>query len=82
MQIFLVQLQQRVTLRSVIWLHDGAWIPSEVEERDIRFAESVMLQAFSVRYFRTAFQVTCWCFPPHPRHFHYFRAPRLPRRST
>ena len=49
MQIFLVQLQQRVTLRSVIWLHDGVWIPSEVEERDIRFAESVMLQAFSVR---------------------------------
>ena len=35
--------------RSVIWLHDGVWIPSEVEERDIRFAESVMLQAFSVR---------------------------------
>ena len=49
MQIFLVQLQQRVTLRSVIWLHDGVWIPSEVEERDIRFAERVMLQAFSVR---------------------------------
>ena len=33
----------------MIWLHDGVWIPSEVEERDIRFAESVMLQAFSVR---------------------------------
>ena len=49
MQIFLVQLQQRVTLRSVIWLHDGVWIPSEVEKRDICFAESVMLQAFSVR---------------------------------
>ena len=33
MQTFLVQLQQRVTLHSVIWLHDGVWIPSEVTGR-------------------------------------------------
>ena len=48
MQIFLVQLQQRVPF-AAIWLHDGVWIPSDVEERDIRFAERVMLQSFSVR---------------------------------
>ena len=67
MQIFLVQLQQRVTLRSVIWLHDGVWIPSEVEERDIRFAERVMLQAFSVRSEReTLLHVCQW--DPHAEH--------------
>ena len=48
MQIFLVQLQQRVTLHSVIWLHDGVWIPSEVMAHDVRFAERAMLRALSL----------------------------------
>ena len=48
MQTFLVQLQMRVTLSSVIWLHDGVWIPNEVSGDDIRFAERATLSALSL----------------------------------
>ena len=48
MQTFLRQLQMRVTLGSVIWLHDGVWIPNEVSASDIQFAERATLQALSL----------------------------------
>ena len=48
MQTFLRQLQMRVTLGSVIWLHDGVWIPDDVSESDILFAERATLQALSL----------------------------------
>ena len=48
MQAFLVQLQMRTTLGSVIWLHDAVWIPREVPINDIRFAERVMLQSLNL----------------------------------
>ena len=55
MQTFLRQLQMRVTLASVLWLHDGIWIPDTVTKADIRFAERATLQEFSLTNDDTVF---------------------------
>ena len=55
MQTFLCQLQMRVTLSSVIWLHDGVWIPENVPESDILFAERATLQELSLTIDDTRF---------------------------
>ena len=49
MQTFLLQLQMRMTLESVLWLHDGVWIPSDVSSHDIRYAERAMLRTLCLK---------------------------------
>ena len=55
MQTFLCQLQMRVTLSSVLWLHDGVWIPDTVTKEDIQFAERATLQELSLSIDDTCF---------------------------
>ena len=55
MQTFLRQLQMRGTLSSVIWLHDGVWIPDTIPESDIMFAERATLQELSLSVDDTRF---------------------------
>ena len=57
MQTFLRQLQMRNTVCSVIWLHDGVWIPQDISDSDILFAERATLQDLALtiddtRFFR------------------------------
>ena len=47
MQTFLMQLQMRITLESVIWLH-GVWIPCAVSRHEIQYAEQAMLRTLSL----------------------------------
>jgi hypothetical protein len=44
MLTFYKELTRRVHLKSVIWLHDGLWIPKEVPLEAILTAERIMLQ--------------------------------------
>ena len=44
MLTFCKELTRRVHLKSVIWLHDGLWIPKEVSLETILTAERSMLQ--------------------------------------
>ena len=44
MLTFYKELTRRVHLKSVIWLHDGLWIPKEVSLETILMAERSMLQ--------------------------------------
>ena len=44
MLTFYKELTRRVHLKSVIWLHDGLWIPKEVPLETIVTAEQSMLQ--------------------------------------
>ena len=55
MQTFLCQLQMRVTLSSVLWLHDGVWIPDTVTKEDIKFAERATLHELSLLIDDTCF---------------------------
>jgi hypothetical protein len=43
MMTFYKELTRRVQLKSVIWLHDGLWIPKEVPIGAISTAEQIML---------------------------------------
>ena len=44
MLTFYKELTRRVYLKSVIWLHDGLWIPKEIPQEAILTAERIMLQ--------------------------------------
>ena len=44
MLTFYKELTRRVHLKSVIWLHDGLWIPKEIPLEAILTAERIMLQ--------------------------------------
>ena len=44
MLTFYKELTRRVHLKSVIWLHDGLWIPKEIPQEAILTAERIMLQ--------------------------------------
>ena len=44
MLTFYKELTRRVHLKSVIWLHDGLWVPKEVPLEAILTAEQIMLQ--------------------------------------
>jgi hypothetical protein len=44
MLTFYKELTRRVHLKSVIWLHDGLWIPKEISLEAILTAERAMLQ--------------------------------------